>query len=91
MVGSSALETDVDAGHPDLAQTGPVHALAGDERRPAGRAALLAVGVGEAHALVGDPVDVGRPVTHQAVAVTAEVRDPDVIAPDHQDVRALTV
>jgi hypothetical protein len=62
------------------------HALAGDERRPAGRAALLAVGVGEPHPLIGDPVDVRRPVAHQPVAVTAQVGDPDVIASDHQDV-----
>jgi hypothetical protein len=74
-------------GHADLAQPGAEHALAGDERRPARRARLLAVRVGEPHALVRDPVDVGRPVAHQAVAVAAEVRDPDVVAPDHEDVR----
>ena len=34
----------------------------------AGGAALLAVVVGEDHALVGDAVDVGRPVAHQAHA-----------------------
>ena len=38
------------------------HALAGDERRPPGGTTLLAVGVGEPHALGGDPVDVGCPV-----------------------------
>ena len=81
------LQADVDARHPDLAQPGPEHALAGDERRPAGRAALLAVGVGEPHALVGDPVDVGRAVAHQPVAVAAQVGDADVIAPDDEDVR----
>ncbi len=76
---------------PDLAQAGAEDALAGDERRSAGGAALLAVGVGEPHPLVGDAVDVGRAVAHQAVAVAAEVRDADVIAPDHEDVRALAV
>ena len=81
------LEADVHAGDADLAQAGAVDALAGDERRPAGRAALLAVRVGEPHPLVGDPVDVRRPVAHQPVAVAAEVRDPDVVAPDHEDVR----
>ncbi len=85
------LQADVDARHPDLAQPGPVDALAGDERRSAGGAALLAVGVGEAHALVRDPVDVRRAVAHQPVAVGAQVRDPDVIAPDDQDVRLLGV
>ena len=29
----------------------------------------------------------GRAVAHQPVAVAAEVRDPDVVAPDHEDVR----
>ncbi len=81
------LEADVHAGDADLAEAGAVDALAGDERRAAGGAALLAVGVGEAHPLVRDPVDVRRPVAHQPVAVAAEVRDPDVVAPDHEDVR----
>ena len=85
------LQPDVGARHPDLAQPGPVHALAGDERRPPRGAALLAVGVGEAHPLVGDAVDVRRAVAHQAVAVAAQVGDPDVVAPDHQDVRVLGV
>jgi len=84
-------QADRRRGDADLAQAGPEHALAGDERRPAGGAALLAVGVGEPHALVGDTVDVGRAVAHQPVAVAAQVRDADVIAPDHEDVRALAV
>ncbi len=81
------LEADGHAGNADLAQPGPVDALAGDERRAAGSAALLAVGVREAHPLVGDTVDVRRPVAHQAVAVAAQVRDPDVVTPDDEDVR----
>ena len=76
---------------PDLAQAGAVDALAGDERRPAGRAALLAVGVGEPHPLVGDPVDVRRAIAHQPVAVAAQVRDADVVAPDDDDVRPVRV
>src|SRR3954452_25143982 len=47
--------------------------LSADEGGPPSRAALLAVAVGEPGALVGDPVDVGRPVPHQAVAVAAQV------------------
>jgi hypothetical protein len=81
------LETDVHAGHAHLAQARAVDALAGDERRTPGRAALLAVRIGEPHPFVGDPIDVRRPVPHQPVAVAAEVRDPDVVAPDHEDVR----
>src|SRR4051794_18341770 len=66
-------------------------ALTGDERRPARGAALLAVGVREPHPLVGDAIDVRRPVAHQAVAVGAQVRDPDVIAPDDDDVGLVSV
>ena len=52
-------------------------------------AALLAVGVGEPHPFLGEAVDVGRAVAHQAVAVAAEVGDADVVAPDDEDVRAV--
>jgi hypothetical protein len=74
-----------------LGEAGAEHALPGDERRPPGRAALLAVGVGEAHPLLRDPVDVRGPVAHQPVAVTAQVGDADVVSPDDQDVRPLPV
>ena len=79
-------QTGRGAGEPDLAHARAVDALPGDERRAPGGAALLAVGVREQHALVGDPVDVRRPVAHQPHAVTAEVRDPDVVAPEDEDV-----
>jgi hypothetical protein len=80
------LQADRRRWDPHLGEAGAEHALAGDERRPPGRAALLAVGVGEPHPLVGDPVDVGRAVAHQAVAVAAQVGDADVVTPDDQDV-----
>ena len=73
----------------DLRQPGAQHALPGDEGRAAGGARLLAVGVGEQHALLGDAVDVGRLVAHQPVRVAAQVRDADVVAPDDEDVRLL--
>ena len=79
-------QPDVGPGHPHLGQAGAVGVLPGDERRPPGGAALLAVVVGEPHALVGDPVDVRGPVAHQTVAVAAQVADPDVVTPDDQDV-----
>src|SRR5262249_33459551 len=75
--------------HADLAQPGAEDALAGDEGGAPRRAALLAVRVREPHPFVGDPVDVGRSVAHQPVAVAAEVGDPDVVAPDHENVRLL--
>ena len=73
---------DVDARNTDFAHPGAVHTLPTDECGPTGRTALLAVGVGEAHALVGDAVDVRCAVSHQAVAVTTQIGDPDVVAPD---------
>ena len=81
------LETNVGARHPHLAQPGAEDALTGDERRPSCRAALLAVGIREPHPLVGDPIDIRGAIPHQTAAVTAEVRDPDVITPDDEDVR----
>ena len=74
------------AGMPTFDRPGAQHALAGDERRAARGARLLAVGVGEQHPFLGDAVDVGRLVAHQAVRVAAQVRDADVIAPDDEDV-----
>ena len=83
------LQSDVGSRHPDLAQTRSVAALSGDERGAAGGAALLAIGIGEAHPLVGDAVDVRRAVSHQSVAVAAQVADSDVVSPDDEDVRLL--
>ena len=81
------LQADIGAGHADLGQPGADRVLAGDERGAAGRAALLAVVVGEGHALVGDAVDVGRAVAHLAAAVVADVPPADVVAPEDEDVR----
>ena len=87
MVGSSACRPIGAPGMPTLVR--PVRKtlwpVMNDDA--AGGAALLAVGVGEEHAFVGDAVDVGRPVAHQPVAVAAQVRDADVVAPDDEDVR----
>jgi hypothetical protein len=74
------------AGDPDLRQAGAKHALAHNERRPAGGAALLAIPVGEQHPFVGDAVDIRGAVAHDAVAVAAQVRHSDVVTPDDDDV-----
>ena len=55
------LEAQLRAGKTDLGEAGAQAALAGDERRAAGGAALLRVRVGEDHAFLGDAVDIGRP------------------------------
>src|SRR5262245_9366359 len=63
--------------------------LAEDEGGATGRAALLGVGVGEQRPLLGDAVDVRGAVTHHAEVVGAQVVDPDVVAPDDEDVGLL--
>src|SRR5664280_2510657 len=80
-------ETEFGPGQAHLRQTGTGRVLPADECRSSRRAGLFPVVVGEPDALVGDPVDVGSAVAHETVAVAAEIGDPDVITPDHQDVR----
>ena len=58
-----------------------------DERGAARGAALLRVGVGEQRAFLGEAIDVGRLVAHDAEVVGADVVDADVVAPDDEDVR----
>src|SRR6185295_15936044 len=77
------------AGHADLGVAGAETTLPGDERGAAGRAALLGVRVGESHPFVGDAVNVGRSVAHQAIRVGTDVGLTDVVAPDDYDVRFL--
>ena len=81
------VHADRRAGNADLGEAGAIDALPGDEGRAARGAGLFAVGVGEQHAFLGDAVDVGRLVAHEAVRVAAQVRDADVVAPDDEDVR----
>src|SRR5271166_6586674 len=52
--GVLGAQADVRAREADLAEPGAEHALPGHERRAAGGAALLAVAVGEDHALFGE-------------------------------------
>ena len=51
----------------DLGHARAQAGLAGDERRPAGRAALLGVVIGEDHAFLGDTIDVGRMKAHKPI------------------------
>ena len=74
------------AGQADLGQAGADGRLPGDECRAAGGAALLAVPVGEQGALLGDAVDVRRPVAHHPHVVGADVENSDVVAPDDENV-----
>ena len=81
------LEANCGTREAHLGQACPGWILPADECSPPRRAGLLPVVVGEPNALIADPVDVGGAIPHQAVAVTAEVGDPDVVTPDNQDVR----
>ena len=85
------LQSESRAGEADLGQAGAQAGLAGNERRPACRAALLGIVIREHHAFLGDAVDVGRLVAHHAVRVGADVRLADVIAPDDDDVGSVLV
>jgi hypothetical protein len=88
MVASSACRPTGEAGTPPLES--PVRSrLAGDERRPAGRAALLGIIVGEHHALAGDAVDILRLVAHQPEGIGADIGLADIIAHNDKDVRPL--
>ena len=70
-------------------QPGAKGNLAGDEVRPARRAACLGVVVGEHHALCGQLVEVRRLAGHDAAVVGADVEPADVVAHDDEDVGLL--
>jgi hypothetical protein len=70
----------------NLGKAGAQGRLPGDEARPARRAALLGVVVGEHHALAADAIDVRRPVTHHAKRIGADNGLADVVAHDNEDV-----
>ena len=74
------------ARHADLGQPRARDALAGDESRPAGGAALLGIVIGEKQPFIGQPVDVGRPETQQPLGIGADIGDADVVAEDDHDV-----
>jgi hypothetical protein len=47
---------------------------------------LLRIVVGEEAAFIGDPIDVGRSITHHAVAKFADIPDADIVAPEYQNI-----
>ncbi len=87
MVMSRVLQADRRAGNADLAQAGAQADLPGDEGGAPRRAAVLGIIVREHHAFLGDAVDVGRPVAHDAQGIGADIGLADVVAEDDQDVR----
>jgi hypothetical protein len=90
MVGSSArAHPHRSAGKSHLAQSGSKNALSHDECGTTRGAALFTVVISEAHTFISDTVDVGRPVSHQAVGVAAQITESYVVAPDDENVRFL--
>jgi hypothetical protein len=84
-------EAEIGPRQPDLTETSAEHTLASDERRAARRTALLTVVIGEQHPLLADRVDVGRAIAHQPVCVGADIRVPDIVAPDDDNVGLLVL
>src|ERR1019366_8330810 len=76
------LQADWRARKPDLGQSCANRALPGNNRRSPSRAALLPVVAGEQSALTGQPVDVGRPVSHHAAVIRTDIPVADVIPED---------
>src|SRR5438132_14147490 len=68
------------AGQTDFGHASADGHVAANESRAPCRAALLGVIVGEAHAFVGDAINVRRLVAHHATAVVTDVPEADVIA-----------
>ena len=70
----------------DRGHAGADRKLAGDEGRPARRAARFGIVVGEEHAFGGELVEVRRAARHHAAMVGADVPDADVVTHDDDDV-----
>ena len=70
----------------DLGETGTKDALTGNEGGTPCGTGLFTVVVGEGHPLLGDTVDVGGLVAHEAPGVVGDVGLADIISPDHKDV-----
>ena len=79
-------DADRRAGLADRGHAGADGQFTHDEVRATRRAARLGVIVGEQHAFLGQLVEVRRLAGHHVMAIGADVRYPDVIAHDDQNV-----
>src|SRR6516165_7943608 len=75
------------SGLSDCCEAGPHRYFTSDEVRPSGGAARLRIIVGEAHTLVGHPVEIRGSAGHYSLIVNTDVRPADVIPHNHYDVR----
>src|SRR5262249_14820816 len=80
------LQANRRAGHADLGETRADGVLSADEARAPGGTALLRIVVGERHAFFRNAVDVRGPIAHHAATEVADVPDPDVVAPEDEDI-----
>ena len=77
---------DSGTGLSDCREASPDWQFTSDEVRTPGGTARFRVIVGEAHALAGHPVQIGRSAGHDALIVDTNIRPTDVIAHDDNDV-----
>ena len=80
------LQAERRARQANLRQAGAKWRLSGDERRATCGARLLAVIVGEQRTLARNTVNVGRPIAHHALVVSADIPIPDVVGHDYENV-----
>src|ERR1700733_11986393 len=83
------VHADGSARNSDFRQAGTVDTLAGEEGGPPPSATLLTIGVDKHHAFFCETVDVRSLVTHKPMAIATEVRNANVVPPNHEDVRLL--
>ena len=74
------------SGLSDRCHAGPKRQFASNEVRPSGSATRFRIVVGEAHALVGHPVQIRRAAGHNSLIVNTDVRPADVVGHDDNDV-----
>src|SRR5271163_4103569 len=67
-------------------KAGPHRYFTSDEVRPPGGAARFRIIVGEAHTLVGHPVQIRGSAGHYSLIVNTDVRPADIVAHDNDDV-----
>ena len=79
------------ARHADGQQTCPERMLAKNEGGSPCGAGLLRVGVGEERPFLGEAVDIGRLIAHDAVVVGADVVNADIVSVDEEDVRHVSL
>src|SRR5262249_47059304 len=80
------LQSEVGAGKTDFGKAGTNRRLTCNECRAPRGAALLTVPVSEVRTFLGDAVDVGGPIPHDAVVVRADIEPADIVSPDDQNI-----